>query len=145
MIDGVSLTPLARFTNEQGTVSRMLRSTDAVFSKFGEIYFSSVPTGMKKDWRLHKSLTMNLAVPVGEVRFVLVDTRPGSPTHGLITRYDIGEGDYRLLSVPPGIWMAFGNFRDSTALIANCASEPHDPSEVERRAPDDPPVPFTWE
>ena len=145
MIDGIALTPLTRFSNEQGTVSRMLRSTDTVFRTFGEIYFSSVPAGVKKDWRLHKSLIMNLAVPIGVVQFIFIDTRLGSVTHGLTTRLTIGDDNYQLLTVPPGIWMTFGNFQDSSALIANCATQPHDPNEIERRSANDPPLPFTWE
>lgn len=145
MIHGVSLSPLQRFTNDQGAVSRMLRVTDPVFSTFGEIYFSSVPAGMQKDWRLHNSLTMNLAVPVGTVRFVLFDPRDDSPTRGTMAHYEIGDENYQLLSVPNGIWMTFANQRSEVALIANCATEPHDPNEVIRRAADDPPVPFSWE
>lgn len=145
MIHGVVLSPLQRFTNDQGTVSRMLRVTDPVFSTFGEVYFSSVPAGMKKDWRLHTSLTMNLAVPIGMVRFVLFDPREGSPTHGAVTEFEIGDDNYQLLTVPNGIWMTFANQGAMVALIANCATEPHDPNEAMRRSIDDPPVPFSWQ
>jgi len=145
MIEGVTLTPLPRFTNELGTVSRMLRATDPYFSTFGEIYFSSVPAGVRKDWRLHRSLSMHLAVPVGSVRFVLFDPREDSPTRGAILDHEIGGENYQLLSVPNGIWMTFGNRHSEFALVANCATEPHDPDEVQRRATDDPPVPFAWE
>ena len=145
MIHGVTLTPLQRFSNDQGTVSRMLRVTDPVFTAFGEIYFSSVPSGMQKDWRLHQSLTMNLAVPVGTVRFALFDPRETSPTYGTSTQYNIGDENYQLLTIPNGIWMTFVNQQLEVALIANCATEPHDPNEVMRRAVDDPPVPFSWE
>lgn len=145
MIHGVTLSPLPQFTNELGTVSRMLRATDPVFQKFGEVYFSSVPVGVRKDWRLHRSMTMHLAVPVGTVRFVLFDSREHSPTKGTLVDYELGASNYQLLTVPNGIWMTFGNRHSEPALVANCATEPHNPDEVERRATDDPPVAFTWE
>ena len=144
MIHDVVLTPLARMGNEQGTVSRMLRATDPVFRRFGEIYFSSVPPHIVKDWRLHRSLTMNLAVPLGTVRFVLFDDRDGSATRGTTSEYVLGDDNYQLLTIPNGIWTSFGNLSNTPALVANCASEPHDPAEIVRRTLDDPPVPNAW-
>lgn len=144
MIHDVVLSPLPRFVNEQGTVSRMLRVTDPWFSKFGEVYFSSVPRGVVKDWRLHTRLTMNLAVPIGRVRFVLFDQRSGSASHGNLMEVDLGDDDYRLLTVPNGIWMSLGSRGDEFALVANCATEVHDPAESQRRAIDDPPTHYEW-
>ena len=144
MIHDVILTPLARMGNEHGSVSRMLRVTDPIFRRFGEIYFSSVPPSVVKEWRLHRSLTMNLAVPLGSVRFMLFDSRDGSPTRGTTVDYVLGDDNYQLLTVPNGIWMSFGNLKNSLALVANCATEPHDPDEVVRRSLDDPPVPNAW-
>ena len=30
------------------------------------------------------------------------------------------------------------------AVVANCASIPHDPAEIRRLAPDDPSIPYDW-
>lgn len=144
VIHDVVLSPLSRMGNEHGSVFRMLRVTDPVFRRFGEIYFSLVPPRIVKDWRLHRSLTMNLAVPLGSVRFVLFDPREESPTLGTTFECVLGDDNYQLLTVPNGIWMSFGNMTDSPALVANCATEPHDPDEIVRRSLDDPPVPNAW-
>lgn len=143
-IDGVTLTPLLQIKTEHGVVSRMLRSTDHFFTAFGEIYFSSVPAGSRKDWRLHRSLTMHLCVPVGMVRFVLIDTREASGSRGELLDLEIGVDDHQLLTVPKGVWMSFENRRTSDALVANCATEPHSPTEVVRRTVNDPPLSFDW-
>ena len=42
MIDGVVITPLLQIADERGKVMHMLKSTDAHFQQFGEIYFSCV-------------------------------------------------------------------------------------------------------
>ena len=38
MIDGVILTPLKQVIDERGKVMHMLRESDSVFKRFGEIY-----------------------------------------------------------------------------------------------------------
>jgi len=42
MISGMSLTPLKKVRNENGSVFHILKSSDSDFSEFGEAYFSSV-------------------------------------------------------------------------------------------------------
>lgn len=144
MIDGVRLTPLERVESPEGSVMRMLRSSDTIFEQFGEIYFSSVAPGAIKGWRLHQKLTMNLAVPMGEVRFVVHDARKDSVSCGATNEYVLGNDDYQLLTIPKGIWMSFGNRSSVMALVANCATQPHDPAEVLRCSFEDSPVPGAW-
>lgn len=142
MIDGVRLTPLRIIGDERGSVMHMLRATDAHFAGFGEVYFSTIVAGARKEWRLHRLHTSQLAVVVGTVRFVL---HPGNAGQSAGTEeIEIGASNYQLLTVPPGVWYAFENRGSSTAIIANCSSGVHDPNEVERRGFDDPPAPYVW-
>jgi dTDP-4-dehydrorhamnose 3,5-epimerase len=76
---------------------------------------------------------------------VLVDERSGSATAGRTQEILLGDGHYNLVTIPPMLWTGFKGLGDTPALIANCASLPHDPDEVERRAPDDPAIPFHWQ
>lgn len=142
MIDGVRLTPLRIIGDERGSVMHMLRATDANFAGFGEVYFSTVVAGARKEWRLHRKHTSQLAVVVGSVRFVLHPGNAGGS--GGTEEIEIGESNYQLLTIPPVVWYAFENRGASTAIIANCSSGVHDPNEVERRGFDDPPAPYVW-
>ena len=103
MIDGVIVTPLRQIPDERGTVMHMLKSTDSVFTQFGEIYFSGVYPEVVKAWHIHTEMTLNYAVPVGKIKFVLYDERPNSPTFGEIQELFIGEDNYCLVTVPPNI------------------------------------------
>jgi dTDP-4-dehydrorhamnose 3,5-epimerase len=89
-------------------------------------------------------MTTNLAVPVGTVRVLLVDERADSATSGLADEISLGDGNYGLLIVPPFVWSGFHNDSPSTVLVANCASLPHDPAEVERRDANDSRMPQPW-
>ena len=133
MIDGVTLTPLRQIFDERGKVMHMLREDSDVFTRFGEIYFSCTHPGVVKAWHLHKEMTLNYAVIFGEIKFVLYDDREGSPTRGEIQEFFISPENYILVTVPRLVWNGFKSVGTSTAIVANCATLPHCPSEIERR------------
>jgi len=145
MIHDVTVSPLEIFGDERGSVFRMLRTSDVLFSGFGEIYFSEILPGAVKPWRCHTRNTSQLAVPVGTVRIVLLDDRPTSPTFRSHMEVLSGRENYLLTIVPPGVWALFVGLGPGTSLIANCSDALHDPSEVLRRSADDPDFPVTWQ
>ncbi|MGE5482646.1 MAG: dTDP-4-dehydrorhamnose 3,5-epimerase family protein [Bacteroidota bacterium] len=144
MIRGVSVHPLRIIPDERGQIMHMLRSDVPHFQQFGEIYFSMVYPGVVKGWHLHKRMTLNYAVPIGMVKLVLYDDRQESPTRGEIMELFIGESNYVLVTIPPGIWNGFKGIGVKPALVANCATIPHDPEEIVRMDPFDNPIPYEW-
>lgn len=145
MIDGVIVTPLRQINDERGKVMHMLRSDAPHFVNFGEIYFSCVYPQAIKAWHLHKRMVLNYAVPHGNIKFVLYDERAGSPTKGEVQELFLGPDNYCLVTVPPMVWNGFKGVGADTAIVANCASIPHDPDEILRRDPVDPSIPYDWQ
>jgi dTDP-4-dehydrorhamnose 3,5-epimerase len=144
MIDGVQIIPLKRIPDERGSVMHMLKRTDPHFREFGEIYFSTVYPGVVKGWHLHERMWLNYACLVGHVKFVLFDERPQSPTKGELQVVTIGERNYALVTVPPGIWNGFMGVDAKEAIVANCATIPHDPAEIRRLDPRKNHIPYDW-
>jgi dTDP-4-dehydrorhamnose 3,5-epimerase len=122
----------------------MLRADAPHYVGFGEIYFSLINSGMVKGWKRHQRMTLNLAVPIGQVRFAFYDDRNDSPTYGETQEVILGRDAYQLAVVPPGIWCAFQGLDPNISLVANCASLPHDPSEADNRPLADPPTIVAW-
>ena len=122
----------------------MLRRDWDVFEAFGEIYFSCVFPGAIKAWHIHKKMILNYAVPHGEIRFVLYDDRPDSPTKGEVQEMVLGPDTDCLVTVPPMIWNGFKGLGSETSIVANCATIPHDPDEIVRRDPMDSYIPYDW-
>lgn len=145
MIAGVLVTPLRQILDERGKIMHMLRSDAAGFPGFGEIYFSCVYPGAIKGWHIHSRMTLNYAVPHGHIKFVLYDDREGSPTRGELQEIFLGPDNYCLVTVPPLVWNGFKGIGSEMALVANCASIPHDPDEIDRLDPFDPSIPYDWE
>ena len=144
MIDGVILTPLRQIFDERGKVMHMLREDSPFFTRFGEIYFSCTHPGVVKAWHLHKEMTLNYAVIHGEIKFVLFDDRPDSPTRGEIQEFFISPENYMLVTVPPLIWNGFKSMGTSASIVANCSTFPHSPDELVSCSPSDPDIPYSW-
>lgn len=137
----IQITPLARIATPGGDVMHAMKQSDAGFAGFGEAYFSWVAAGAVKAWKRHTRMTMNLVVPLGQVRFVF---RTVSPHGGEEFRSEtIGDGRYARITVPLGIWFGFQGVGASPSLVLNMASIAHDPTEVERMAVSD--VQFNWD
>jgi dTDP-4-dehydrorhamnose 3,5-epimerase len=144
MIDGVSVKALRRISDERGLIMHMLRSDDPEFQQFGEIYFSTIYPGVIKAWHLHSEMALNYAVVVGMIKLVLYDQRDGSPTKGEIQELYIGQENYQLVTIPPNIWNGFKGIGTHMAVVANCATIPHDPAEISRIDPFDPSIGYDW-
>lgn len=145
MIEGVVLTPLKQIHDERGKVMHMLRDDSPAFERFGEIYFSSVHPGAVKAWHRHKRMTLNYAVVVGEIKFVLFDDRPGSATQGAFMELFISPENYMLVTVPPMIWNGFKSVGAGTAIVANCSTIAHSPDEIERLDPFGNAIDYRWD
>ncbi len=143
-IEGVHVTPLRRIPDERGAILHMLRADSEHFESFGEIYFSLVYPGAIKAWHLHRSMTLNYAVPVGNIKLVCYDDRPESPTRSELLELFVGELNYVLVTIPPGVWNGFKGVGASPALVANCATEPHDPDEIVRADPFASAIGYDW-
>ena len=144
MIDGVNVVPLKKNVDERGMIMHMLKATDEHYLEFGEIYFSCGYPGVVKAWHIHKEMTLSNCVIVGMVKLVLYDGRANSPTKGELMELFIGEHNYCLVQIPPGITNGYKAYGDKMAILANCATMPHDREELIYIDPFDNDVPYDW-
>lgn len=144
MIKGVLIKSLKQIPDERGKIMHMLRADDPHFTRFGEIYFSVVYPGVIKGWHLHTKMTLNYAVIFGMIKLVLYDARDKSTTKGELQELFIGENNYVLVQIPPGIYNGFKGIGVEPAIVANCSDIPHDPEEIIRVDPFSDHVPYDW-
>lgn len=132
-IPGVTVRPLRTIPTDGGYVRHVLKKSDPEFKGFGEVYLSSIDRYRIRGWSRHHDMTLNLIVVTGAIRFVLIDDGVET-TSGLVT--DVitmsAVSKYSLLTVPPGIWMAFEGIGSEQNILANIADIEHDPDEIER-------------
>jgi len=144
MIEGVKVIPLRRIADERGTVFHMLKRTDAHFSGFGEIYFSTIYPGVVKGWHLHKNMTLHYACIHGRVKLVIYDEREGSTTRGQVTEVFLGPDHYALVVIPPGLWNGFKGMGSEPAIMADCTDITHEEVESVRIDPLRNHIPYDW-
>jgi dTDP-4-dehydrorhamnose 3,5-epimerase len=100
--------------------------------------------GVIKGWHLHSRMTINYAVVDGNIKLVLYDQREGSPTRHHLQEIVFGQINYQLVRVPPGVVNGFTPVGGARAIVANCASIPHDPDQTTRIDPFTPSIPYDW-
>jgi len=123
-MDGVIITPLKQIHNPKGDVFHGMKKSDNGYDGFGEAYFSTINKEEIKGWKKHTKMTLNLVVPVGEIKFVVYDE--GVKEFFTIT---LSQNNYQRLTVRPNLWMAFQGVGEYNMLL-NLASIEHDPTEA---------------
>lgn len=144
MLHDVKTISLRRIPDERGTIMHMLRADDEHFRQFGEIYFSTAYPGVVKGWHEHVKQTQNYAVVQGMIKLVLYDNRPDSPSYRELVEIYTGEQNYMLIIIPPGVVNGYKVIGERSAIVANCATLPHDASEMIRYDPMGADIPYDW-
>lgn len=126
-LDDVVITPLSKIEAFGGDILHALKKSDDSFAGFGEAYFSLVNSSEIKAWKKHNLQISNLIVPVGRVRFAVIDGTGQSKV------VDLSPDNYFRLTIPPGFWFGFLGLGSGTNLILSVSNIEHDPSEVERK------------
>ena len=146
LIDGVKVKPLRVIPDERGYLFEMLRSDDPLFQKFGQSYVTAIYPGVVKAWHYHKKQDDHFVCVHGMTKVVLYDDRPGSPTHGVVNEFFMGEKNNILLVIPKLVWHGMKGMATDTALIVNTPTEAYDPADPDefRKPYDTPDIPYDW-
>jgi len=145
LIAGVKLKQLKKIPDERGAILHGSK-TKELLNDLGEVYFSRIYQGVIKGWHVHKTLQLNYICVQGMIKLVLYDLRSESPTHKITQEFFIGEDNYCLVHIPPGIANASRGLTAPYALVCNLASEPHDPAKKYLRIdPHSREIPYDWD
>jgi dTDP-4-dehydrorhamnose 3,5-epimerase len=146
MIDGVKVRKLRFIPDERGYLMEMLRSDWEEYDKFGQVYITAVYPGVVKGWHYHKIQTDHFICVHGMAKVVLYDGREGSPTHGEVNEFFMGDQNPMLLKIPPGVMHGFKGISQEMALIVNVPTELYNydqPDEYRLPAHTDQ-IPYDW-
>ncbi|SVC74059.1 uncharacterized protein METZ01_LOCUS326913 [marine metagenome] len=117
-----------------------MKNNSKGFVAFGEVYFSEIKPKTVKAWKRHRKMTLNLVVPIGEIKFVMFDDRETNDVN--FHEEIISKENYCRLTIPPMIWVGFEGLSRNNSIVLNIASIPHDPREVDRKNLDE--IDFDW-
>ena len=129
-IAGVKVKPLRVVADERGWLMEILRADERdLFGKFGQVYVSATYPGVVKGWHYHQRQTDNFACVAGMVKLVLVDTRDGSPTKGVVNEFFVGTQNPLLVQVPKLVYHGWKCIGLEPSLVVNVPDEPYNREE----------------
>ena len=64
---------------------------------------------------------------------------------GELAEVFLGTDQYSLVVIPPQVWNGFKGMSEPYAIVANCATLPHDPARSERLDPFNNAIPYKWD
>lgn len=147
MIQDVIIKKLNGNADERGCLTEILRSDDAIFEKFGQIYVSLNYPGVIRAWHYHKKQDDFWVVVKGMVKAVLYDSRKDSSTHGEVQEVFLGEQNMILLKIPIGVMHGYKTVGNEPSLLLNLPTEPYIAAEPdEYRLPfNTDQIPYDWD
>lgn len=147
LINGIVTKALRVIPDERGRLFEMLRRDEELFTKFGQIYCTTVNAGVVKGWHYHKKQVDNFVCVSGMIKLVAYDGRAGSPTKGLVNEFFIGVHNLMLVRIPAGVHHGFKGLSEPEAIVMNIPTEPyhhHRPDEY-RLDPHHNDIPYDWD
>jgi dTDP-4-dehydrorhamnose 3,5-epimerase len=146
-IEGVALREVRNVVKDNGWVTELYRRDWGLDDLAVDQAFQvALHPGGVSAWHCHRSTTDRLFVTRGDVKLVLYDDRDGSPTHGRLDVFRLGERRPGLVLVPPDVWHGVQNVGTETATIVNLVDRAYDYDDPDHwRVPaDHPDIPHTW-
>jgi dTDP-4-dehydrorhamnose 3,5-epimerase len=146
MIEGVVTRKLRVIPDERGRLMEIMRDDDELFTRFGQVYMTTVYPGVVKAWHYHRLQTDHVAVVHGMIKMVLCDWRPESPTYREIVELFIGEHNPLLVIIPPLVLHGWKGIGEKEAVVVNVPDRHYEyKSPDELRLPyDSPEVGYDW-
>jgi len=112
--------------DERGELSEMLSKAWGVHpAPIEHVYMVAVRPGRVKGWVYHKEQFDRIFVISGALKYVLWDTRPQSPTHGMINEIFLSDRNRGLLLIPALVVHAVQNVGSADATFVNMPTVPY--------------------
>lgn len=125
MIPGVEIKQLQKnYEDARGSIMEILRSDDALYSGFGQVYLSTCKPGISKQLHYHNKKTDIFFCIAGKAKLVVYDIREGSPTKGKRAEHVLSTEQPLIIKVPPHVAHGFACTSREEAVILTVTSIP---------------------
>jgi dTDP-4-dehydrorhamnose 3,5-epimerase len=120
-IEGVEIVDLKRFNDDGGSMTELGRLDQGLHAQLPgftvrQVNYSTMEPLAIKAFHLHKRQTdVWFVPPTDKMLLVLADVRAGSPTEGQVMRIVLGDGNSRLVRIPPGVAHGCRNLRTAAS------------------------------
>jgi dTDP-4-dehydrorhamnose 3,5-epimerase len=120
VIDGVVIRRAVTQADERGTLCEILDARWAVDpAPIVSVYQFTIRPGKIKGWHVHRLHNDRIFISRGELKVVLYDARPDSPTYELLSEIHRSELERDLMVIPAGVFHAHQNIGREDALLVS--------------------------
>jgi len=146
MISGVTSKELRPYADERGYLQEILRSDEEFFEGFGQLYVSLNYPGVVRAWHYHKEQVDFITVVRGMAKIVAYDGREGSPTHGEVNEFFVGEHNRMLIRIPEHVMHGYKTVGVEPCLLINLPTRCYNRSQPDeyRIPPHANDIPYNW-
>jgi len=146
-IAGVEMRRLVEMADGRGNLCVLMSDRFGESYRAPHVYLVTTAARSIRAWVYHKRQSDRLAFTMGQLRIVLYDLRPDSPTHGVVNVIDAGAVNRLLLTIPPFVVHGVQNPTDEDAFFVNMPTRTYDPANPDksRVAFDHPGIPYRFE
>jgi dTDP-4-dehydrorhamnose 3,5-epimerase len=122
-IEGLEIVQLRRFNDDGGSMTELARLEDGRIAGIDgfqarQMNYSVMEPLAIKAFHLHKRQTDVWYVPPSDkLLLVVADVRKDSPTEGQVQRIVLGDGNSRLVRIPPGVAHGCKNLRHASPSV----------------------------
>ena len=119
-IEGVEIVELKRFNDDGGAMTELGRLEGGLHQQLPGFVVRQVnysvlePLAIKAFHLHHRQTDVWYVPPSDKLLLVLADVRAGSPTEGQVMRLVLGDGNSRLVRIPPGVAHGCRNLRPAS-------------------------------
>jgi dTDP-4-dehydrorhamnose 3,5-epimerase len=147
MIADVEVRKLKVIPGTRGYNVEILRGDEENLPEPRHLYCSAVYPGEIKAWHYHEETWETVVCLMGMVKLVLYDDREGSPSRGKLAEFFIGEDNYTLVRIPPGLLHGVKCYGGKQAFLLILKDRPFNPERPDKvvLSPFSERVPYNWE
>lgn len=146
LIQDVKIKQLKPIPDERGKLMELLRSDEAMFERFGQVYVTVCKPRVVKGWHYHKLQVDHFVCLQGNAKVVLYDGRAGSKTHQMINEFIMGWDNPIMVKIPTYVYHGFTALGKGDAMILNIPTEVYKYAEPDefRASPFTDEIPYDW-
>jgi dTDP-4-dehydrorhamnose 3,5-epimerase len=146
-IDGVRLQRLVTRGDNRGDLTVLLSELREAIVPPPHVYLVTAAPHSIRAWVYHKRQSDRLAYTNGNIRVVIYDLRPESPSYGRLNIIDTGARNKVLLTIPPLVAHGVQNRGAEACYFVNMPTRAYDPSNPDksRLSASHPGIPYVFD
>jgi dTDP-4-dehydrorhamnose 3,5-epimerase len=109
------------------------------------VYTAMIRPGRVKGWVYHTKQADRIYTITGSVKYVIWDSRPDSPTHGMVNEIYLSERNRGLLLIPPFVVHAVQNIGQVDAVFVNLPTVPYNHANPDKYRVPPESVPYSFD